>query len=440
MSAWTSFVVVRQANSSLALTLSVVVLLLAVAFAAAAPSTDEFFRAVPDSARNYAANRVYPQGRIFPFSLYSVGGGGPNEVGQKLPEEEVQAALARVKADGFTMIGPQYELNDRILDDAEKHGLNALYTISGRGLLDMKASQRVSTAEIQQCIREQVEAARDYPQVTWWYVTPEELRYWRKGEIEYLEIACETIRETDPQRRPVWMYDPGHRNAGGLSHTARHLDILGKGLYTNYSGHRHSRIWVRWSIEQEKQGIEAVGREVIPIAVPEMFRQPPGEELDLIPAWVRHDVYLALITGAKGVVVFSMRQRPNFPAHEAYYQAYAQTAKEICGEQGLGQVFLFGEWRDDVSLQIFEGLRWLELKIKKQMLRYPAVSFADIAYGSSRYLAEQPVSVRVRGLPLEEVLAYNVFAGDEPTEIAGGQFSLHFAPLEVKCLRFAREG
>lgn len=76
-------------------------------------------------------------------------------------------------------------------------------------------------------------------------------------------------------------------------------------------------------------------------------------------------------------------------------------------------------------------------------LGYRSVNFADIAYGSDRYLvavnsASKPVTVRVRGLPLEKVLAYNVFTGSAPIKVAGGQFSLHFEPLEAKCLRFAR--
>jgi hypothetical protein len=410
MSTWPRFVIIVTA------------LLAGACAAQPAPTVDEFFRPAPDRGADYPLDKVYPQGRIFAFGGYA------------LP-------MARGKADGFTMAGPY----GPSLEQAAEHNLKVTQTISSQGLLTKEEDsdyRRMAPPEVvRQGIRRQVEAVMDSPQIAWWYITPEELRYWRKDEIRYLEIAADTIRATDPEKRPVWMYDPGHRKAGGLTHTARHLDILGKGLYTNYSHHRHHRIWVRWSIEQEKQAVEAVGREVIPIAVPEMFRQPPDEELHLIPAWVRHDVYLALITGAKGVVVFSMRQRPGFPAHEAYYQAYAQAAKEICGEGGLGQVFLFGGWREGISLQIYDGPRRVELGD----LRYPSVNFADIAYGSSRYLvavnsAEQPVSVRVRGLPHEEVLAYDVFAKADPEKIAGGQFSLHLAPLEAKCLRFAQEG
>ena len=54
----------------------------------------------------------------------------------------------------------------------------------------------------------------------------------------------------------------------------------------------------------------------------------------MIPKWVRHDVYLSLISGAKGIVVFSGWRRPKFPAFDRYFEAYAECAREINGPLG----------------------------------------------------------------------------------------------------------
>jgi len=87
--------------------------------ASSAPTLEAFFKPAPDAAAKLDAHGVYPRGRIFPMTMFSVGGIG----GGKAPEAAVQAALKQYKADGFTMIGPQYELGDRLCADAEATGL-----------------------------------------------------------------------------------------------------------------------------------------------------------------------------------------------------------------------------------------------------------------------------------------------------------------------------
>lgn len=419
----------------------VVLLLLAgvVASARADVSLEEFFRPAPDRGEGLPADGVYPQGRQFPFTLFSVGGSVETE-------EERQAAMARVKADGFTMMGPQYELNDRVIEDAKAHGLKAVYTVGLPMEFLSDKPLELTPEEIGTRLREQVAAVVERPEIAWWYLQPEEMRYWRGKEMAYLEAATKAIREADPHGRPIWMYDPGHRNAEALAHTAKFLDVCGKGMYTNYSGRRASRIWVRWTIEQELGAIAKANPSAIPIAVPEMFRQPEDDHLDLIPAWVRHDMYLSLISGAKGAVVFSMRQRDGFPAHEAYYQGFAQVARELSGEGGLGQVFLFGEKRDDISIRVIEGPVTLALSFGDDIENvhvegYPSISHLDVAHGSDRYLfaansSYDHIRAVVSGLPREAILAKDLFGNEEALTIENGAFELRFAPLEVKGFRF----
>lgn len=388
-------------------------------------SAEKFFKPAPDIANKFSPDKIYPQGRIFPLSLYSVGGGGGGKLGH--PEK----ALKRVKQDGFTMIGPQYELNSRIISDAKKYGLKCVYTIGG-------ASRKLTSQEIQKVIRQNVKKVCAHPEIAWWNVPAEELRYWRKDEMRYLKTVTKAIRQADPLKRPMMMYEPNHRDASALAHTVKFLDFASKGMYTNYSGHRDSRIWVRWTIEQEIEAIKKANPSAIPIAIPEMFQQPPKDKLNLIPSWVRHDVYLSLITGAKGIIIFSMRQRPKFDAHEAYYQAYAQCARELTKPPlNLGKVFLFGEKRNDLDVQVVDGPDTLTLKLgADKTVSYPSVSFLDTAYGKNRYLfvansANEPVGIVVDNVPHVEIVVKNLFNGHKFL-VGEGNFEAKLKPLEVK--------
>ena len=70
---------------------------LAATTAAADTTSEAFFRPAPDLAQKYDPERIYPRGRIFPFSFYSVGGGSKDKRSELLPDERVQAVLKQVK-------------------------------------------------------------------------------------------------------------------------------------------------------------------------------------------------------------------------------------------------------------------------------------------------------------------------------------------------------
>jgi hypothetical protein len=235
------------------------------------------------------------------------------------------------------------------------------------------------------------------------------------------------------------MYDPNHRNAAALARTVEHLDICGKGMYTNYSAQRESRVWVRWTIEQEIKAIEQANQSAIPIAVPEMFQQPPEELLPMIPKWVRHDVYLSLMTGAKGIVVFSGWRRPKFPAFDRYFQAYAECIRELNGPLNLGQVFLFGERRNDIRVRVIRGPSHAATAHKKPV-EFPSVAALDVAYGKDRYLflansSNEPVRVEVQGLPRTPITAENLFKPNDRRLVPSGQWEPDLESLEIKAFR-----
>lgn len=107
----------------------------------------------------------------------------------------------------------------------------------------------LSIAEIRQQIAEQVAKVVDRKSICWWYVTPEEIRYWRKNEMDYLRAATGAIRAADPLKRPIWMYEPNFRDAASLMKAGKYLDIIGKGVYVNLADYQESRVGCvgRWS-------------------------------------------------------------------------------------------------------------------------------------------------------------------------------------------------
>ncbi len=392
---------------------------LAMTTTAAETTSETFFRPAPDLAKEFDPDKIFPQGRVFPLGFFGLN-------------------LARDKPEGLTLIGPYGR--QRNIDAAKKYGLKCTYNISLPMKFHDKEPLKLTPDEIRERIREQVEAVAGHPEIAWWYLAPEELRYWRKNEMTYLEVATDAIRRADPLGRPIWMYEPNHRNAAALARLVKHLDVCGKGMYTNYSGQSENRVWVRWTIEQEVEAIEQANQSAIPIAVPEMFQQPPEELLPMIPRWVRHDVYLSLMTGAKGIVVFSGWRRPKFPAFDRYLQAYAECSREISGPLNLGQVFLFGERRNDIRVRVIHGPAKVATA-HKEPVEFPSVTILDGAHGQDRYLflansSNESVQVEVEGLPSAPIIAKNLFEPSDEQIVRSGHWKPELEPLEIKAFCF----
>ena len=432
---------------------AMMLLSLAGCWAATDPSgvkSEVFWQAGPVKPADRPGHLLYPAGSLFLFSFYSVGG-GPNDQEQPLAEEKIQELFRDYAKSGFQIVGPQYGLNSRVLQDGRAHGLRSVYSVGfTKEELKSKDAKAFSPAEIQQQVSEEVAAAAADENLVLWDLRPEELRPWRKREMEYLEAAARAIKAADPLQRPIYHYCPGHFSAQTLRAIAPHVDYLGKGMYTNYSSQKQSRIWVKWSIDQEVEAIRESGAQAVPIAVAEMFQQPAAAELPLVRDWVRHDIYLALVSGAKGVLVFSLRQRKDFDAWSAYYDAYKAVGAQLLGRDGLAEIFLFGAPRQDLRVEVTEGPEIVEMTYPsanvKEPLRYPSLNFADLAYGDKRYLvvvnsANEPVKAVIGGFPYDSTQAQELSESrdHEPFAIGEGEFSVEFHPLEVKIYRFVRK-
>jgi hypothetical protein len=405
--------------------------------------TKAFFETGKNPGKELPADKIYPQGRLFPFSFYSSGGISKS----LLSDKERVADQEKIFNAGTTIIGPQYELNKRILEDAKKFKVKAIYTlklkIDGEAVCKKylrtlhKNRKHLDTKKLREAVKKKIMELQNNDCIAWWNVTPEELRHWRKTEIDFLATVTSAIREFDKKRRPIFMYEPGHRGASALAKQVPYLDIIGKGMYTNYSKQKNSRIYCRWSIEREIEAIKEVKAvNKIPIAIPEMFRQPEQDEIKLINSWVRHDVYCALAAGAKGVLVFSARRRPKFTAREKYLDAYLQVCRELQGE--LGQAVLFGKRKNDLTVDVLNGPKEVKLKFyTHQEKTYPSISIANLAYENARYLilvnsSDKPVEAVVDGLIYGSGVTVQNIVGDKSSFTAPeGQIVINFKPLEV---------
>ena len=398
----------------------------------AASSLGRFFRPASDRAAGMAPDGLYPQGQRLLFSLYSIRSGDWDK-------------------EGFTAIGPYYGAQSGggqfaphagVVDAARALDVRCLYRV-GMEIPFLKEYKMPSDEEITTAITDQVRAAADRPEIAVWYVTPEELRCWRPDEMRYLKVATEAIRAADPRCRPVMLYEPNHRNAAALGRTLPFLDISSKGMYANSVGFKENRAWIRWGVEQEVQAIADVKPAAAPYSVLWMAGDPDPAEVPLIRAWTRHDVYLSLVAGAKGIVIWSGFRRAKFTSFDEYLNGYAACARELNGTPNLARVFLFGEPRRDLRVRVADGPKTVVVEYQKQKHTYPSVSHLDVALGEERWLflvnsAPQAVTVTVDGLPSRRLYRQDAFAPAEPEETTRRLEGIEMAPLDVRGWRFVR--
>ena len=405
-------------------------------------SEDGFFTLpAKDSGAGLPADKVYPLGRVLPILGYA-------------PRK-----LEQMKESGFTVAGPRYSKGD----DAwikEYPDYPVVYSIVGavNGVPCTKEVFNKRTPLDFNAIREDVaakvrKAIAQYPYIAFFYVSPEERRWWRANEFEYVRCLFEAIHANDPAGRPVFMYMPGHYESKSVAKYADRLDVLGKGVYVNHHGFKKNRVWVRYSVEGLKQAAAGAQRPKVILPVLEMMAAPGAEELPLVSAWARHDAYLSMLCGAHGFAIFSLHNRPALrKAYSSYYDAYKQVALELTSEKHgfLGEIFLFGERRDDVRLEVIQGPAELNLPLRASAkaddaapsVKYPSVAHLSIAHLRGRFLflvnsAAERVECRVSGLPEVRVLVRSAVSGEKICE-AKGNLMLQFEPLEVKLYKLEK--
>ena len=373
---------------------------------------------------------------------------------------------AREAVNGFTVAGPIYgnlENQHAYAEQARSAGLPVVWRVGLEMDFHAVAPKKpldLEPDEIRTAVLQQVRAALVHENICWWYVTPEELRPWREKEIAYLRTVATAIRETDPRKRPVWMYDPNHRETEALVSTGRHLDWIGKGSYCNLAGFRDQRIWVGWSMEQQTRAIERLkaedARKRNPLMLAELCQDPADPADDhLIPTWVRHDVYLALMNGGKGVAVWSLHRRREVDrTYDLWYDAYARMARELTISSGPGPVLLLGEPVPPSPFDILEGPKEVDLRFgtrnqleaattaqtenAEKTLRYSAITVREFDHRGKRWTflcnsSAATIKFQARNPLPEGAVAVDAFTG-QAHGTQGGKLYGWLPALDVRIL------
>ncbi len=305
----------------------------------ASPSPDpaDFFRPpATDGADGLPAEGIWPKGQRMLWAGYS-----------GVAERDLKT--------GFSVAGPHYGGGNEVqIEACEKLGLPVIAHIGpfpGNVSGSWDAVSKIPLGEAKSRVTERVKALAGNRTIVMWAVGPEELRPWRKDEMAYLKAVTEAVREADPAKRPIFLYNPNHRDAASLAAIAPQVDVVAKGCYANLAGHKDNRAWIRWSVEQ-MEAAAAKGRPgAWTLVMPELCKDPEPADRPLIRTWVRHDCYLGLMSGAKGMLTWSLFPRKEVKATwKTWHEAYAECGREINGAPGLGRVFLFGERRDGLRV------------------------------------------------------------------------------------------
>lgn len=335
------------------------------------------------------AERLFPVGRKLLFSLYSV----------------TDPELTTVRADGFTAIGPYYSDKELAAARARQAGLPYLHSVGPRIAFGEQPWGEVEQAAALEALIAEVQSESRQPGLAIWYLANEEPRFWRADEMSWLDQSSNAIRTHDPGGRPVMVYEPNHRIAEELAQTAAHVDAIAKGSYADMVGMQYQRAWIRWSAEQLVAA--AASTDTLPVAVLLMFEdQQSPADVAAIHDRARHDVFLSLMSGAKGILVYSgYNSRPGFQRDfQAFYDGYASAARDLNLDKNLAEVFLFGEDRTAPAIDIVAGPATLSFDFRDATHTYPSVSSLAKSIHGRTFLflvnsANQPVTVDIGGVP-----------------------------------------
>lgn len=331
------------------------------------------------------AERLYPVGRKLLFSLYSV----------------TEPQLGGLKDDGYTAIGPYYSDKQLAPERSRVAGLPYLHSVGPRiDFGEQSFSSAAESAALDTLIADVTDARRQ-PGLAIWYLANEEPRFWRADEMSWLDQSTNAIRIHDPGQRPIMVYEPNHRIADELATTGSYVDAIAKGSYANLVGMKDQRSWIRWSVEQVVAAADE--SDALPVSVLLMFRdQESAADIAAIGARARHDVFLSMVAGAKGILIYSGdNSRPGFERdYQAFYDGYASAARDLNLDKNLAEIFLFGEPGATPAIDVLSGPDVLSFDYRDETHSYPSVSTLTKSMYGRRFLflvnsANVPVAVSI---------------------------------------------
>lgn len=278
------------------------------------------------------------------FGFFSVGEGLKN-----ISNLGCSGLVSQMKESGVSLLGPYYPSKN----DAAKKACQEAASMEGLAIIyyfPLRArSGRVLTADdisslsfdldiLDKTIDEEFGRIMKSPKlissVAWWGVLPEELRYWRSNEMRYLSRLIGSIRDAERRYqippKPIMMYEPAHRGMLGLIATGALIDVQAMGVYTDGLSDPKRVAVIGEGVAKLVAASKVTG--ALPIAVLDIDQPiPHGLPANEIYKLIRHSVLLSLMTGAKGVLVWSWYARPGLPVkdRDILVDAFSTTFSEI---------------------------------------------------------------------------------------------------------------
>ncbi|WGL61139.1 hypothetical protein QEJ31_05955 [Pigmentibacter sp. JX0631] len=380
----------------------------------------------------------------FPFSFYSTANSGN--------EDNCLIILKEMQQNGVTMIGPYYGHNiTQCFKSASKLGMKAIYRIDLIGQDNKNPINFTSTpindapnyAEIKQQVKTTIQNIVNDPDlnnaVAWWAVSPEELRYWRKNEMNYLtnlkKAILEVENELNLKHRLLMMYEPNNRKAADLVNIGKYgLDVQMRGVYGNGIDDPNWPNIIEFgtqAVYQSSNDLKNLGG--VTLNLNKDYSSSLNEEQ--AKSLIRVAAYVALINGAKGIQIWSWATRAGLSKENRDKQvaAYMSVSNDLNGKLHLANIFMQGHKNQDKSLfTITSGTATENLK------------FELWDYNNSKYLFLINTSLNKK-VSINSLLNLNFqknefiegFSNNTFKMQSNNTFSLDIDPLSIIILKFS---
>jgi len=425
-----------------------------------------FFALGQDAPHNRDLAEMPSKGRVVPPSRTAM----PPELADRA-EIQTQKFLEFFKTQtqqlmplGFFAMAHDME-NVAVLSRLRRHGINLAHLYGSvqdveHALADLRAAEKAGIGVLQNLPRaymttrgadfwqRHISALAGNEQILVWYL-PEEVK---PEEIGSLSRIANIIRATDTQKRPLMTYLADSEPAY-LRKVSDIADVIILGAYPSLYMPR-PRADIKCRIDKAYQsGVPVV------VAALESLK---GRRNWTRPKDVRCDAYLALISGAKGIMWYGYYYAKS---RTQLMDAILQVATQLNGPMRLGEVLLLGKETTSLACELMKGPKLAppasayekDWQKKKLFKHYDSIQWTARKHKGNLYIFAVNIAQRLVSGPATDDggLSYNLTArfgplssnaseveviGEERTIIpVTNYFSDTFKPLAVHIYKVALE-
>jgi hypothetical protein len=362
-----------------------------------------FIYAMPSIAGGQ--DEIYPRGNVFPLGLYAV-----------IQKSDMEVA----KNAGFNLV---HIYDSGMTVNSARAYLQAAQEVGIKVKMNMPSTHYYDNND--DFWIDYVKACAEYSSLAWWYI-PEET-YDHSATSRLVNI----IKTYDPKNRPASTYSARYSE---LKNFMDVIDVMEGGIYYPYDKEPRVaiKVWIDETVENADEGDIAVN-------VPQLFGFGGGcpEAKD-----VRHDAYLGLVAGAKGLDWYAYY----YVDHDGCYETWNEV-KQIVYEMGgqsqekgvnpdpLGPVILSPDIHQTINMEILSGPAQVQGPSWGKQKYYSSVNWLQKEYNDATYLiavnsAESAVEVRFSDIP-RGVSEVNVLFEGREIEVNDGSFTDSFNKIDV---------